>query len=114
MVVRAISKYIRISPFKIRPYTDVIKGYSVDKAYAWLKTCSVKRVRPIVKTLVSAYSNGKNKETGNLSMSDFRIKEIKVNQGPMIKYFKPAAQGRASVQRKRMSHIEIVLEKDKK
>jgi large subunit ribosomal protein L22 len=38
------------------------------------------------------------------------IKEIRIDQGPIIKYFKPGAMGRASMQRKRLSHIEITLD----
>ncbi len=111
MQARAISKYIRISPYKLRPYADVIRGNSVEKAFAWLKTCAVKRARPILKALVSAYSNArfKNPEIG--SMAEVFVKEIRIDQGPIVKYFKPAAQGRAAPQRKRMSHIVIVVGK---
>ena len=38
------------------------------------------------------------------------IKEIRIDQGPMVKYFKPGAMGRSNVYRKRMSHIGVVLE----
>jgi large subunit ribosomal protein L22 len=111
MLARAKSKYIRISPYKLRPFTDVIRGYPLDAAYAWLKTCSVKRVTPIMKTLFSAYSNAKNLHPEVDSMGKVFIKEIKVDQGPIIRYFKPGAQGRANMQRKRLCHLEVVLDK---
>ena len=111
MLARAISKYIRISPYKLRPYADVIRGYSVDKAYAWLKTCAVGRTEPLLKTLVSAYSNARVKNPELDSMNKVIVKEIRVDQGPIIKYYKPAAQGRATPQRKRMSHITIIVDK---
>lgn len=111
MLVRAVSKYIRVSPYKLRPVIDVIRGYSVDKALAWLQTTSLRKVVPVKKTLLSAYANGKNILATDVPMNQFFIKEIKVDQGPIIKYFKPGAQGRANVQRKRLSHIYIVLEK---
>jgi len=111
MLVRAKSKYIRVSPYKLRVFAKVIKGYSVDKALAWLKSCSVKRVKQIEKTLVSAYSNGKNLQSDIKSMSELVIKEVRVDQGPTVKYFKPGAMGRASIQRRRLSHLEIVLER---
>ena len=109
--IRAISKYVRVSPYKLRPYAEVIRGYCVDKAYSWLKTCSVKRVNPLIKTLVSAYSNGKNVQNDITSMSDLIIKEVRVDQGPIVKYFKPSAMGRASIQRKRLCHIKIILDR---
>ncbi len=114
MLVRAKDKYIRVSPYKLRPFIDVIRGYPVDKALAWLKTCAVKRVRPIIKTLYSAYSNGKNLQSDITSMNELFIKEIKIDQGPIIKYYKPGAMGRASIQRKRLSHLNIILEKKEK
>ncbi len=111
MLSKAVSRFIRISPYKLRPFADVIRGNTVDKAYAWLKTCSLKRVTPIVKALYSAYSNARNLHPEIDSMEKLYIKEIKVDQGPIIKYFKPGAMGRANMQRKRLSHVEIVLDK---
>jgi large subunit ribosomal protein L22 len=110
MLSSAKSRYIRISPYKLRPFADVIRGYSVDKALAWLKTCGIKRARPIAKTLHSAYANAKNLHPDIESMDKVFIKEIRIDQGPIIKYFKPGAMGRASMQRKRLSHIEITLD----
>lgn len=114
MLVRAKSKYIRVSPYKLRPIVDAIRGNSLDKALAWLQTCALKRAKPIIKTLVSAYSNGKNSsESGSTgSMDAFLIKEIKVDQGPIIKYYKPGAMGRAQIQRKRLSSLQVILEKN--
>jgi large subunit ribosomal protein L22 len=110
MLARAISKYIRISPYKLRPYADVIRGYSLDKACAWLTTCAVKRARPLLKTLVSAYANAKFKNPEIDSMAKVIIKEIRIDQGPIVNYFTPAAMGRAVPQRKRMSHILVVVD----
>lgn len=110
MLVRAKSKYIRVSPYKLRPIIDVIRGYPVDRALAWLKTCALKRVKPIEKTLLSAYANGKDLNTNISSPGHLFIKEIRVDHGPVIKYYKPGAMGRASMQRKRLSHLEIILE----
>ncbi|MCF7899042.1 50S ribosomal protein L22 [Candidatus Babeliales bacterium] len=107
--IKAISKYVRVSPYKLRPFVDVVRGYSVDRALAWLQNCEIKRVRPIIKTIFSAYSNGKNTQTDISSMQDLLIKEIRIDQGPIIKYFKPGAMGKANIQRKRLSHIQVEL-----
>lgn len=111
MLSKAVSRFIRVSPYKLRPFADVIRGNSVDKAYAWLKTCAVKRANPLVKTLYSAYSNARNLHPEVDSMDKLYIKAIKIDQGPIIKYFKPGAMGRANMQRKRLSHVEIVLDR---
>jgi len=111
MSVRALSKYIRISPYKLRLYADVIRGCSVEKASAWLKTCGVKRANPLLKTLESAYANACQKHSDIDSKSKVFIKEVRIDQGPIVSYFKPAAMGRATPQRKRMSHIMVVVDK---
>jgi large subunit ribosomal protein L22 len=64
-----------------------------------------------MKTLFSAYSNARQHHSDIDSMDKVYIKEIKIDQGPIIKYFKPAAMGRAGMQRRRMCHLEIVLDK---
>lgn len=109
MLFKAKSKYIRVSPYKLRPYVAVIRGNTIDRALAWLKTHRIKRIRPLEKVVFSAYSNAKNLQK-NISMENVYIKEIRVDQGPVVKYFKPSAMGRASMQRKRLSHLEVVLE----
>jgi large subunit ribosomal protein L22 len=114
MLARAISKFVRISPYKLRPYADVIRGYPVDRAYAWLKTCSVGRAQPLLKTIASAYANAKFKNPEIDSMAKVVVKEVRIDQGPIVKYFKPAAQGRAAPQRKRMSHITVIVDKSSK
>ena len=111
MLSRAKCKYIRISPYKLRPMADVIRGYSVDKAFAFLKTFGVRKAKPILKTLFSAYSNVRFKNPEIDSMDKLYIKQITVDHGPVIKYFKPGAMGRANMQRRRLSHLEIVLDK---
>jgi large subunit ribosomal protein L22 len=111
MLVRAKSKYIRISPYKLRPIVDVVRGLSVDKALALLKNCALKRTVPIQKTIFSAYSNGKNLHSDITSMNELFIKQINVDNGPVIKYYKPGAMGRACIQRKRLSHLQVVLER---
>ncbi|MFH1643978.1 MAG: 50S ribosomal protein L22 [bacterium] len=109
LIGKAKSKYIRISPYKLRPIVDVIRGKRVDEALAWLDTCSMKKIVPIKKTLISAYSNAKNLNPKTAEMERMFIKEIKIDQGPVIKYFKPAAMGRAAIQRKRLSHLNVVV-----
>lgn len=111
MLAKAKSKYIRISPYKLRPVIDVVRGWQLDKALAWLKTCQMRRVEPLIKIVTSAFANIKNKQEGVIAMHEVLIKEIKVDQGPIVTYFKAGAMGRTALQRKRMSHIEVILGK---
>ena len=110
MQAQAISKYIRISPYKLRPYADVIRGNTVGKAYAWLKTAANRRTGPLLKAVMSAAANAKNRGGEAVIIDELRIREVRVDQGPIIRYFKPGAMGRGVIQRKRLSHIKVVVE----
>ncbi|MBD3231549.1 50S ribosomal protein L22 [Candidatus Dependentiae bacterium] len=115
MRVQAKTKYIRVSPYKLRPIINEIRGISVEKAINRLQNYALKRVRPVIKTINSAYANSinANRESSAKTMADFVIKEIRVDQGPIIRYYRPGAMGRASIQRKRLSHLEVILQEIK-
>ena len=104
----AKAKYIRQSPYKLRPLADVLRGKSVDYALNWLTTYACKRVRPIKKLIESAAANAKN--LNNVEANGLVIKAICVDQGPAFRYYKPGAMGRSNPQRKRFSHISVTLE----
>jgi large subunit ribosomal protein L22 len=114
MQANAKSKNIRVSPYKLRPIADVIRGKSLAESQAYLKTHETKRVRPIIKVLDSAYANAQNKSEQKIAPEELFVKRILVDQGPVLKYYKPAAMGRAAVQRKRLSQITVVLESIKR
>lgn len=108
MQFNAKVKFIRFSPYKLRPLVDVVRGKDVLPALQWLTTYSAKRIRPIKKLIESAVANAQN--TKSVMPDQLIIKDIRVDQGPIIRYFKPGAMGRGDVQRKRLSHISVVLE----
>ena len=105
----AIAKFVRYSPYKLRPIADVVRGKDVVYALNWLNTYKTQRSEPIIKTLQSAVANAKNLE--DIELSALIVKEIRVDQGPIRKYFKPGAQGRAKPQRKRLCHISVTVQK---
>ena len=104
----AKAKYIRYSPYKLRPIADVIRNKDVVYALRWLSTYRTQRATPIKKALESAVANARQHTKSDISA--LTVKEIRIDQGPIHKYFKPGAMGRAMVQRKRMSHISIILQ----
>lgn len=105
-------RYLRYSPYKLRPIADVLRGKNVDYAINWLTTYKTQRALPMKKVIESAAANAKFQQT-NLELQDLFIKEILVDQGPAYKYFKPGAMGRANPYKKRSSHISVVLESKK-
>lgn len=104
----AKAKYVRYSPYKLRPLANVVRGKEVTYALNWLSTYRTKRAVPVQKIIESAVANAKN--INNVDPSVLFIKEIRIDQGPIQRYFKPGAMGRAMPQRKRLCHLSIVLE----
>ncbi len=108
MEFKALVKQIPFSPYKLRPYVEGVRGRDVTYALRLLMTQAVMRVVPIRKVIQSAAANAMNRE--GIAITELRIKEIRVDQGKIFKYFKPGSMGRAAAQRKRFSHISVVLE----
>lgn len=108
MQFKAIAKFIHYSPYKLRPIVDVIRGKNAQYALNWLSTYQSRRVKPIEKVLKSAVANALSLQ--NLKPKELIIKDFRVDQGPMFKYFKPGAMGRAQIQRRKLSHLNVVLE----
>ena len=108
MQFNAKARYIRFSPYKLRPVADVIRGKNVQFALNWLETAALKKALPLKKVVASAAANAK--QLHDVDVNDLQIKEIRVDQGPAYKYFKPGAMGRSNIYKKRFSHISVVLE----
>lgn len=99
----AFSRYIRISPFKIRRVLDQIRGRSYKEALLIVKFMPYSSCPVILKTLLSAAANAKFKF--NLNDSNLYVSEARVDSGPQLKRFRPHAQGRGFPIKKRMSHL---------
>jgi large subunit ribosomal protein L22 len=85
----------------------MVRGKAVQEAINILKF-SPQKAAAIVSTLVtSAVANAEQKGVSDLDR--LFIKEIMVDQGPVLKRFLPRAQGRATKIRKPTSHILVVL-----
>ncbi len=111
MKFTAKAKFLPYSPYKLRPLADVVRGKSVTQALNWLSTYAGQRVMPVKKVIESAMANAKN--VGIVQTESLFIAEIRVDEGPMFRYFKPAAMGRSSMQRRRLCHVSVVLENTK-
>lgn len=108
MIFTARAQRVAVSPYKLRPVADVIRGKSVQYAINWLTTYSVRKAVPLKKMIESAAANAKY--LGNVNPQELVIKELRVDQGPIFRYFKPGAQGRSNIYRKRSSHMTVILE----
>jgi large subunit ribosomal protein L22 len=108
MEVRAVAKYLRVSPYKVRLVADLVRGKKVEEALTLLKFLPKKGGRLIHKTLRSAVANAENMQT--IDVDTLIIKTIMVDEGPSLKRWRPRAMGRATRILKRTSHITMVLE----
>jgi len=108
MQFEAKARFLRQSPYKVRPILDVIRGKNVAYALNWLMTCPVRRVSPVKKLIESAAANAQSLQ--NVGPAQLTIKTIQVDEGPIFRYFKPGAMGRANIYRKRLSHMKVILE----
>jgi len=107
MEVRAVSKYLRVSPHKARLVADLVRGKTVADALTTLKFTPKKSARFINKTLRSAVANAENTRT--VDVDTLYVKVILVDEGPRLKRWRPRAMGRATRILKRTSHITVVL-----
>ena len=105
----AVSKFIRMSPSKIRRVLRQIQGKTYFEALLLLKFLPYASCVPIIKVLRSSVANGKKKLGFN--KKQLKVKSAIVNRGPVIKRFRQRAQGRAYRILKTTSHITIVVEK---
>ena len=113
MEARAVARFVGMSPRKMRLVVDQIRGKSVNDAYAILQFSTKLAARTIDKTLRSAVANAqvKSQDQGEvLDADELYVREAFVDEGPMLKRWRAAAQGRAAPIRKRTSHITLVVD----
>ena len=105
---RAIARYIRMSPRKVRAVIDLIRGKTVNEALAILANTPRAATKPVMKVLKSAIANAENNM--NMSQDNLYVAEIYADHGPTLKRIRPRARGMAYIIRKRTSHITVVLD----
>ena len=108
MRVKAHSRYVRQSPYKVRRVLDLVRGLPVEEAEDVLRLTQRSAAVPISKTLKSAVANAEHNHA--LDAEDLYISEAFADEGPTLKRFRPRARGRATRIDKRTSHITIVVD----
>jgi large subunit ribosomal protein L22 len=108
--VRAVSKYVKGSPVKMRRVVNLVRGMRALDALEVLSLLPHAATVPVSKTIKSALGNA---ETNlHLDHEDMVISEIKVDEGPRLRRGRYGARGRFKPIIKRTSHITVVLEDD--
>lgn len=111
MEVRAITKYVRMSPSKARDLARAIQGRSVPVALSITQASQRKAAFQLGKTLKSAIANAEN--NAGLSADELIVKEAIVNEGPRMRRYWPRSRGMVSPIQKKFSHIRITLSDEK-
>ena len=104
---KAIAKYVRISPRKVKIVIDLIRGKNVDEAAAILTYTP----KAVLKVLNSAIANAVNNQ--ELDRKELYVAEVYANPGPTLKRYVARSRGSASPMLKRTSHISVVLDQKK-
>lgn len=108
MEVKASLRYARIGCQKARLVADVIRGKGVNDALRSLTFLEKKGGGLFKKLLESAVANAEKKNV--IDVDNLFVKTVYVDMGPSLKRFRPRAQGRAFQVKKKMSHINLVLD----
>ncbi|MBW1981124.1 MAG: 50S ribosomal protein L22 [Deltaproteobacteria bacterium] len=108
MEIKAVARYVRISPRKARLVTELVKGKPVEEALTQLKFTPKKGARLVSKVLYSALANAE--QYPGIDVDTLYIKRIFVDEGPRMKRWRARAMGRATRILKRSSHITVILD----
>ena len=107
MEVKALAKYIRISPQKCRLVADQVRRQPVARALELLQFSPRKAALPIRKALESAIANAEHNEGADVD--DLKVSKIHVDEGLTMKRIRPRAKGRADRILKRTCHITLAV-----
>ncbi|ABV33150.1 MULTISPECIES: 50S ribosomal protein L22 [Pseudothermotoga] len=105
--IKAVAKFLRASPRKVRSVANTIRGKSVSEAFQVLEMSPKKAARLIEKVLRSAVANAEN--NANLSSDSLYISRCFVDDGPRYKRIWPRGRGRADIIQRRMCHVTVAV-----
>jgi large subunit ribosomal protein L22 len=108
MEARAVTRFVRLSPRKVRLVVDEIRGKGVEDALSILKFVPKRSAALVAKAVRAAVANAEG--TQSVDVDRLYVKRVTVDEGGMWKRFMPRAMGRATRIRKRLSHITVVVD----
>jgi large subunit ribosomal protein L22 len=108
MATRAVTKYVGVSPQKVRQVIDQVRGMQAEQALAMLRHMPQSAAQPVAKTIASALANADENE--GLSREDMYVATISADGAPLRKWRRFGARGRFKPIVRRSSHITVVLE----
>lgn len=110
MEVRAIAKYVKVQPRKVRIIADEVRGTAAVHTAGLLRYHRSKGAQALRKVLISAMANAA--ENHGVAPDQLRIATIMVDEGPRQKRIQARAMGRGNRILKKTSHITVVVSDD--
>ena len=107
MEAKAVAKFVRIAPRKVRVVMNLIRGKNVADAFAILKFTPKVGADVVEKVLKSAVANAEN--NFDMNVDKLYISSAYVDQGPTLKRIHPRSRGQAFSIFKRTSHVTVVV-----
>jgi large subunit ribosomal protein L22 len=104
---RAVARYVRISPYKVRQVLDLIRGYDTERAKEILKFCERDAAIVVGKLLDSAVANAEHDHA--MVADELFVSACFADEGPTLKRWRPRARGRATRISKRTCHITLLV-----
>jgi len=105
--VRALAKESQISPQKARLIADAIRGLAVERALAVLALTPKKGARLMEKVLKSAIANAE--QNHGLDVDELMVSTVRVDEGEVLKRWRPKGMGRIRKRYKRRSHLMVAV-----
>lgn len=105
--MKAIRRYLRISPKKVNLVADLVRNKPVQAAIDFLKFTPKRSAKPLMETIKSALANAE--QNFKQKASDLYVTKIIVNEGTHLKRSRPVSRGRSHPILKKTSHITVEL-----
>src|SRR5436305_1238018 len=106
---RALARYIRVSPYKVREALDLIRGLDAERAVETLRLSERDAATTVGKVLASAIANAEHHHEHPVEGEELYVSACYADEGPTLKRWRPRARGRATRIRKRTCHITVIV-----
>lgn len=114
MQATAHLRHIRMAPRKLSVVAALVRGKPVEQALNILKFTPRAAARPVAKLIKSAVANATDLSKGQVDVDKLVVKTISVDQAQTMRRYLSRAMGRATLVRKKSSHVHVVVSDDKK
>lgn len=106
MEARASLKNVRISPTKIRPVADLVRGKKLPEALALLHYSTKKGAKILCRVIESARANAHEKQ---IDVDTLKVTHVNIDKGPTAFRILTRQRGMAHQLQKKTSHISVVV-----